>query len=183
MVAFLTFAAAQTGGSVGGFEPATLASIISLTGIFSSIGANEFAKKLGRVNLIVGIMAAGIVFGIATGFSWRISLWVATILLGGYYATMMADAGALAAGAVSVASAELRGATLGIYAMLGYGAGLFAPTVFGGILDLFGGSQSGWAWAAAFISLAFPNILAIITLRRLGLPATTRARAPTLAAS
>ncbi|HEY1795474.1 MAG TPA: MFS transporter [Stellaceae bacterium] len=183
MVAFLTFAAAQTGGGVGGLEPATLASIISLTGIFSSIGANEFAKRLGRVNLIVAIMAAGIVFGVATGFSWRISLWVATILLGGYYATMMADAGALAAGAVSVASAELRGATLGIYAMLGYGAGLFAPTVFGGILDLFGGSQNGWAWAAAFISLAFPNILAIITLRRLGLPTARRTGTPRLAPS
>lgn len=174
MVAFLTFAAAQTGGSVGGLEPATLASVISLTGIFSSIGANEFAKKLGRVNLIVAIMAAGIVFGVATGFSWRISLWVATILLGGYYATMMADAGALAAGAVSVASPELRGATLGIYAMLGYGAGLFAPTVFGGILDLAGGARNGWAWAAAFIALAFPNLLAIVVLRRLGLPATAR---------
>src|SRR5581483_12291 len=106
-----------------------------------------------------------------------ISLLVSTILLGGYYATMMADAGALAAGAVSVASPELRGATLGIYAMLGYGAGLFAPTVFGTILDVFGGSQNGWAWAAAFISLAFPNILAIVILRRLGLPATARAGA------
>ena len=54
---------------------------------------------------------------------------------------MMADAGALAAGAVSVAGAEMRGATLGVYAMLGYGAGLFAPTAFGAILDLAGGAQ------------------------------------------
>jgi MFS family permease len=184
MVAFLTFAAAQTGGSVGGLQAPTLASIISLTGIFSSIGANEFAKKLGRVNLIVAIMTAGIVFGVATGFSWRISLWVATILLGGYYATMMADAGALAAGAVAVASPEMRGATLGVYAMLGYGAGLFAPTVFGAILDLAGGAKNGWAWAAGFIVLAFPNILAIVILRRLGLPTAARAGAtPTLAAS
>ncbi len=178
MVAFLTFAAAQTGGSIGGLEPPTLASIISLGGIVSSIGCNEFAKRFGRINLIVAIMAAGIVFGVATGFSWRISLWVATILLGGYYATMMADAGALAAGAVSVSSPEMRGATLGAYAMLGYGAGLFAPTAFGAILDLFGGAQSGGAWAAGFIALAFPNILAIVILRRLGLnPADARAGA------
>jgi MFS family permease len=183
MVAFLTFAAAQTGGSVGGLEPATLASIISLGGIFSSIGANEFAKKLGRINLIVAIMAAGIVFGIATGFSWRISLWVATILLGGYYATMMADAGALAAGAVSVASPEMRGATLGAYAMLGYGAGLFAPTAFGAILDLAGGAHSGWAWAAGFCSLALPNAIAITLLRRLGGGAPALAGAVKLAAS
>src|SRR6185437_8247844 len=60
MVAFLTFAAAQTGGTVGGFEAPTLASIISLGGIFSSIGCNEFAKRFGRINLIVAIMTAGI---------------------------------------------------------------------------------------------------------------------------
>ena len=184
MVAFLTFAAAQTGGSVGGLEAPTLASIISLGGIFSSIGANEFAKRFGRINLIVAIMAAGIVFGIATGFSWRISMWVVVILLGGYYATMMADAGALAAGAVSVASAEMRGATLGVYAMLGYGAGLFAPTAFGAILDLAGGSHNGWAWAAGFIALALPNAVAIFLLRRLGGAVPARARgAVNLAAS
>lgn len=168
MVAFLTFAAAQTGGSVGGLEAPTLASIISLGGIFSSIGCNEFAKKFGRINLIVAIMAAGIVFGIATGFSWRITLWTATILVGGYYATMMADAGALAAGAVASASPDMRGATLGAYAMLGYGAGLFAPTAFGAIIDLAGGAQSGWAWATAFFFLALPNAIAIAILRRLG---------------
>ncbi|HEX3884966.1 MAG TPA: MFS transporter [Stellaceae bacterium] len=183
MVAFLTFAAAQTGGSVGGLEAPTLASIISLGGIFSSIGCNEFAKRFGRINLIVAIMAAGIVFGIATGFSWRISMWVVVILLGGYYATMMADAGALAAGAVAVAGAEMRGATLGVYAMLGYGAGLFAPTAFGAILDLAGGAHSGWAWAAGFCSLALPNAIAITLLRRLGGGAPALAGAVKLAAS
>ena len=104
-------------------------------------------------------MAAGLVFGIATGFSWRVSLWTATVLLGGYYATMMADAGALAAGAVVGRRApSMRGATLGVYSMLGFGAGLFAPTAFGVILDLAGGAQSGWAWAAAFAVLAVPNV-------------------------
>jgi len=52
--------------------------------------------------------------------------------------------------------------------MLGYGAGLFAPTVFGAILDLAGGAQQGWAWAAAFAALALPNVIAIVILRRLG---------------
>jgi len=168
MVAFLTFAAAQAGGGAGGLKPASLASIISLGGIVSSIGCNEFAKRFGRINLIVAIMAAGLVFGIATGFSWRLSLWTATLLVGAYYATMMADAGALAAGAVAASSPELRGATLGIYAMLGYGAGLFAPTAFGVVIDLAGGAQSGTAWAAGFALLALPNAIAIVLLRRLG---------------
>jgi MFS family permease len=83
----------------------------------------------------------------------------------------MADAGALAAGTVAAAKPEQRGATLGVYSMLGYGAGLVAPTMFGLVLDLFGGAESGWAWTASFAVLALPNIAAIAVLRRLSAPA------------
>jgi hypothetical protein len=46
-----------------------------------------------------------------------------------------------------------------------------APTSFGIILDLAGGAQSGRAWAASFIVLALPNLIAIAVLRRLSAPA------------
>jgi len=49
--------------------------------------------------------------------------------------------------------------------MLGFSAGLVAPTAFGVILDLAGGAQSGRAWAASFIMLAVPNLVAIVVLR------------------
>ena len=171
MVAFLASAAGQANGRSGGLDAATLAALISLGGIASSIGCNEFAKSLGRVNLVTGIMVTGLVLGLATGFSWRVSLIAVIALVALYYATMMADAGALAAGTVAAAKPEQRGATLGVYSMLGYGAGLVAPTVFGVVLDLAGGAQSGWAWAAAFAVLATPNLIAIGVLRRLAEPA------------
>jgi MFS family permease len=180
MVAFLTFAAGSATGSTGKLDAPTLASIISLGGIASSIGCNEFAKRFGRVNLVTGIMMAGLVLGIATGFSWRGSLIAAVALVAVYYATMMADAGALAAGTVAAAKPEQRGATLGVYSMLGYGAGLVAPTTFGVILDLAGGAQSGWAWTASFAVLALPNLIAIVVLRRLSADAQ-RHGAPELA--
>ena len=44
-------------------------------------------------------------------------------------------------------------------------AGLVAPTTFGVILDLAGGAQSGRAWAASFVVLALPNLIAIVVLR------------------
>jgi MFS family permease len=170
MVAFLAFAAGQANGWSGGLDAATLAALISLGGIVSSIGCNEFAKRFGRVNLVTGIMVTGLVLGLATGFSWRMSLVAVIVLVGLYYATMMADAGALAAGTVAAAKPEQRGTTLGVYSMLGYGAGLVAPTVFGVILDLAGGAQNGWAWAASFSALALPNVIAIAVLRRLAAP-------------
>jgi hypothetical protein len=66
MVAFLTFAAGSATGIAGNLSAPTLASIISLGGIASSIGCNEFAKRFGRANLVTGIMQTGLVFGI-----WR----------------------------------------------------------------------------------------------------------------
>src|SRR4029077_18254466 len=124
-----------------------------------------FAKRFGRANLITAIMATGFVFGVATGFSWQVSFALSVALLACYYATVMADAGALTAGTVAAAKPEQRGATLGVHSMLGFTAGLVAPTTFGVILDVAGGAQSGRAWAASFVVLALPNLIAIVVLR------------------
>ena len=167
MVAFLTFAAGEATGATSRLDAPTLASIISLGGIASSIGCNEFAKRLGRANLVTGIMVTGLVFGIATGLSWQVSFIASVALLTCYYATIMADSGALTAGTVAASRPEQRGATLGVHSMLGFSAGLVAPTSFGLILDLAGGAQSGRAWAASFTVLALPNLIAIAVLRRL----------------
>jgi MFS family permease len=175
MVAFLTFAAgsaagAGSGGNASALDAPTLASIISLGGIASSIGCNEFAKRFGRANLVTAIMLTGLVFGVATGLSWRLSLIATVAALACYYAAVMADSGALTAGTVAAAKPEQRGATLGVHSMLGFTAGLVAPTSFGIILDLAGGAQSGSAWTASFIALALPNLIAIVVLRSLAAP-------------
>jgi MFS family permease len=175
MVAFLTFAAGTATGSLnsthdGGLDAPTLASIISLGGIASSIGCNEFAKRFGRANLVTGIMLTGFAFGVATGLTWRLSLIASVACLACYYAAVMADSGALTAGTVAAAKPQ-RGATLGVHSMLGFSAGLVAPTAFGIILDLAGGAQSGQAWSASFVALALPNLIAIAVLRRLAAPA------------
>ncbi|MBV9553277.1 MAG: MFS transporter [Alphaproteobacteria bacterium] len=170
MVAFLTFAAGSATGAGGAFDAPTLASIISLGGIASSIGCNECAKRFGRANLVTAIMATGFVFGVATGLSWQVSFVASVALLACYYATVMADSGALTAGTVAAAKPEQRGATLGVHSMLGFTAGLVAPTSFGIVLDLAGGAQSGRAWAASFAMLALPNLIAIGVLRHLAAP-------------
>ncbi|HWB49338.1 MAG TPA: MFS transporter [Stellaceae bacterium] len=171
MVAFLTFAAGSATGAASSLDAPTLASIISLGGIASSIGCNEFAKRFGRANLVTAIMLTGFAFGVATGLSWRLSLIASVACLACYYAAVMADSGALTAGTVAAARPEQRGATLGVHSMLGFTAGLVAPTAFGIILDLAGGAQSGRAWTASFIALVLPNLLAIVVLRRLAAPA------------
>jgi len=176
MVAFVTFAAGGAGALAGGLDAPTIASLISLTGIASSIGCNEFAKRFGRANLVTAIMATGLAFGLATGFSWMASFALSIALLAAYYAAVMADSGALTAGTVAAAIPEQRGATLGVHSMLGFCAGLVAPTAFGAILDLAGGAASGRAWATAFAALVAPNLVAILVLRRLSAAPAVGAR-------
>src|SRR6185312_15077958 len=125
----------------------------------------------------------GFAFGVATGLSWQLSFAASIALLACYYATVMADSGALTAGTVAAATPEQRGATLGVHSMLGFTAGLVAPTSFGIILDLAGGAQSGRAWAASFTVLALPNLIAIVVLRRLSASATPGAAVSALATS
>ena len=172
MVAFLSFASGGAAGGAGHLDASTLAAIISLGGIASSIGCNEFAKRFGRVNLVTAIMSASLVLGIATGFSWRLSLGVSIALLAIYYAAVMGDGGALTAGTVSAAHPGQRGVTLGIHSMVGFGSGLLAPTAFGLVLDLAGGASSGWAWSAAFGILVLPTVITIGLLRRFAARAT-----------
>ena len=64
---------------------------------------------------------------------------------------------------VASAPKEVKGAAMGLYSLLGFGAGAVGPAVFGAALDIAGGGASIYAWAAAFLAiglgcLAFPFI-------------------------
>jgi hypothetical protein len=165
MVAFLVFALG--GASFAGADATTIAGIVSIGGIASSIGCNELVKRLGRAPLIALVMSVAAALAVATGLSWRLPAIATIVLIALYYAAVMADSGALTAGTVAAARPNQRGATLAVHSTLGFGAGLFAPTCFGIVLDLGGGAASGWAWAAAFAVLTAPSVAAMILLRRL----------------
>ena len=66
---------------------------------------------------------------------------------------IMADSSALTAGVVTRADERIRGATMAVHSMLGFGTGFVAPLVFGVVLDLGGGNLSPLAWGLAFMSL------------------------------
>jgi len=63
---------------------------------------------------------------------------------------VMAESGTLTAGLVGAAPAELRGAAMGLYSLVGFGGGLAGPVVFGAALDVAGGAGSPLAWVVAY---------------------------------
>jgi MFS family permease len=175
LVAFLGFLlAGEAGGIAPG--PAGLAMVIAVIGSCSNVGLSELVRRYGRRHMVTAVMLTGILAGIATGASWQLPAWCGLLAVAVYYATIMADAGALIAGVIAATPPVMRGRMLGLNSMLGFAAGLVSPAAFGLALDLGGGAEEGWAWLAAFTVLVLPNLLGIFGLRRLAGPALPQPR-------
>ena len=109
--------------------------------------------KLSRRRWILIVMASsgtsGLILAWAAPWHWAVVL----ALLVGYSMLVMAESGTLTAGLVGAAPAELRGAAMGLYSLVGFGGGLLGPVVFGAALDLAGGAASAMAWIAAYAAI------------------------------
>jgi hypothetical protein len=104
------------------------------------------------------------------GFLAAAPLWLLGGLLVAYGLLIMADSGALTAGAVIAATPERRGATMALHSLLGFGTGFVSPLAFGLALDLGGGMESGLAWGLAFALMGLgvlvgPLLLALLARR------------------
>ena len=103
---------------------------------------------------------------LAFGAPWHWALVLSLLL--GYSMLVMADSGTLTAGLVAAAPAELRGAALGLYSLVGFGGGLLGPVVFGAALDAAGGAHSAWAWVAAYTAIGAGCLAAPVMARVYG---------------
>jgi len=168
-VAFLVFAMAQPGSGHWPFTAAAIAAFVNLISVPSSIVGNEIALRLGRQPWIRGVMVATTLFSLVLslsagfGFAW----WVTVICLGIYSMITMADSATLTAGFVQAAPEEVKGAAMGLYSLLGFGAGAVGPAVFGAVLDLAGGATQPPAWALAYLAIGLGCLVYPFVQRRL----------------
>ncbi len=165
MVAFLVFSASLHAGDTFPWPPAAIAALVNLLAVPASILGNEVALRIGRRRWILLVMAAsgtsGIVLGLSAPWPWALVL----ALLIAYSMLVMAESGTLTAGLVAAAPAELRGAAMGLYSLVGFGGGLLGPVVFGAALDIAGGSRSMTAWIVAYAAIGAGCLAAPIVAR------------------
>lgn len=150
------------------WRPTTVAMIVVLVGVPGSILGNELAMRMGRVRAIVAVTIVTALLAILVGFTWT---WAATslaLLLIVYKFMVMADSGALTAGAVGEAEPERRGATMAVHSTIGFFGAFIGPVMFGLTLDWAGGPQQAGAWTAAFVSLAAVGVLSPLVLLTMG---------------
>jgi MFS family permease len=162
MVAFLSFSATMNAFP---WNFAATAAIVNLLAVPASIVGNEIALRIGRRRWVLIAMAASGSCGllVALGAPWHWTLVLGLLIV--YSMLVMAESGTLTAGLVAAAPAELRGAALGLYSLLGFGGGMLGPIVFGAALDGAGGAHSHLAWGAAYAAIGAGCLLAPLVVR------------------
>jgi predicted MFS family arabinose efflux permease len=167
VVAFLTFVAAQRPGGWTPLAPATVASVMGLVGVVSSVWGNELSIRLGRRRFVLGTMLTSAALAAVIGFSASLPYVGAAALVVLYAMLIWSDSSSLTAGSAGSAEPGRRGATLAVHSTLGYAGGFLGPLVLGATLDLLGGaSVMGWGVAFGHVTVALLlGALAFVWLR------------------
>ncbi|WP_299396271.1 nitrate/nitrite transporter [Pelagibius sp.] len=169
LVAFLVFAFTwQPVLAESSWTPTQVATVLLLLGLPASILGNEVATVFGRRRVVSLVMVGSGGIALFLGFIAAVPLWLLAAVLLIYSVLIMADSGALTAGAVIAATPERRGATMALHALLGFGAGFLSPLAFGVVLDLAGGAGAGLAWGLAFALLGLGVLAGPVILYLIG---------------
>jgi MFS family permease len=154
MVAFLVFTATlQPADAPMLIGAATLAATINMLGPVMSVSGNELAIRLGRTRVIFTFMGASGLLACVLGYTAALPWILVFLIMCLHYGLMLGDSAALTSGAIASAPPDQRGATMAVYSFVGFSSAVFAPLIFGVVLDLAGGNRSVVAWGLAFASI------------------------------
>ncbi len=165
MVAFFVFSQSLSGGGTWPWSPVLIAAIANLFGPGASVLGNELAMRYGRNRVVPVIMVCSglftCLFGLLSGLPWYAIVGLSFVML----SLHMGDSSALTAGMVVNSDPTMRGASMALHSMLGFGAGFVAPLAFGAVLDAGGGNANPAAWMLAYAGLGVLGVVAPLFLR------------------
>jgi MFS family permease len=154
LVAFLVYAQGlQPDGALGsGWSATTIASLVIVIALPSSVLGNEASERFGRRRVVIGVMGASALTACLLGLLAPLpfALLVGCCLL--YGVTVTADSASITSGAVAAARPGQRGATMAVHSFIGFAGAFAGPLAFGVVLDLAGGAGQALAWWLAFAS-------------------------------
>ncbi len=169
IVAFLVFAAHQSGGTGTGLaswlSPVTIAAIATILGLPMTIFGNELCIRFGRRLIVILVMLTTAALALASGASSHMTYAIAALFIVLYNAAIMADSSAITAGALSNSAPGLRGATMALHSTLGFAGGAVGPFIIGVVLDQFGGSMSAMAWTVALGQMALIGVICPVLIK------------------
>lgn len=150
IVAFWTFIAARNPGN-SLLDPVMVSFLVTLLAMPASMLGNEVALRAGRQRTIAWVMSSSALVAVAIAILIATPPWVLLLLLLAYAFTLPGDSGALTSGMTQSARPEVRGATMAMHSMVGFGMAALGGTVAGLAIDWGGGPSTDSGWRAAFL--------------------------------
>jgi MFS family permease len=164
IVAFWTYVEARrASGAI--LDPVSVSFIITLLAVPASVLGNEGALRFGRHRSIGSVMSASalVAFAIALSVSASPVLLLALLLI--YSFTLPGDSGALTSGMALSAEPSIRGATMALHSMVGFGMAAVGGVGVGLAIDAAGGPASDRGWMAAFALMGLAIATGPLVLR------------------
>lgn len=159
-------------------EPAVISGFASLVGFPVAILVAELALRWGvRAIVLTCVVSVAVLLALAaTAGSSGVTILPLLVMA---QIASLADASALASGAVATADPARRGTALAVFAFTGYTAAFIGPVAVGIALDTFGGAGSSTGWTAAFVTMALGSTAAACAMRGTGSGSRRPLLAPT----
>lgn len=164
-VAVLAFSASLPGNEAfADWNFAIVSGAISLLMMPTSVALAELSARFGRVRIItVASVATTLLALLLAAFNTGPFVLV-LVLVATYFMAGFGDTATMAAGVVMAADPVQRGATLAVYALVGFVGGMVGPVAFGIVLDAAGGRADPAAWSWAFGSMLVAALMVVASL-------------------
>jgi predicted MFS family arabinose efflux permease len=151
IVVFLTFCARNQAAVPGQtWIILIVGALISFLGVPAGLLGNELSIRYGLRNIatLVFLLSAfaGGLFGFTAMLPY-IAVLALSVVIG---FIVQGNFSNLTSGVLAVAAPRHRGATIGLYSCIGFGAGFLGTLLFGVTLDQFGGTSHLAAWILSF---------------------------------
>jgi MFS family permease len=174
--AYLAVAVTQ-GGSMtmqaAGFG-ALFTALTYITSMSGSIFGGALSDRWGRTKVIFWVACLSLACSFTFGWMMSLPLWLVVAVAAIYNITAIADSSVYSTGLTELVPAEYLGAAYALRSLLGFGAGVISPWVFGLVIDWARGEplhSETMAWGLAWSSLGVGAVLGpIVTLRLRAMP-------------
>jgi predicted MFS family arabinose efflux permease len=151
IVVFLTFCAGnQAADPAQAWIILVVGAVINFLGAPAGLIGNELSIRYGLRTIATLVFMLSAVAGGLFGFTAMLP-YIAVLALSvvaGFI--VQGNFSNLTSGVLAVAAPRYRGATIGLYSCIGFGAGFLGTLLFGVTLDQFGGTSQLAAWALSF---------------------------------
>lgn len=173
MPAFLAIAAAH--GSLDARAVgigALLAGLTHLTSMGGSLIGGAWSDARGRTAVMIGMGSISLACGFVFGWLVTAPLWILVAVAMLYNLAGIGDSSTYSTAITEVVPARILGSAYAIRSVMGFGAGIVSPWVFGAVLDatraagLSANAVWGLAWGVLALG-ALPGPLVALSLRRM----------------